>query len=113
MLNFHCKLRAKQKDNALGFPLYKLSVAVCKIEQKNNLIEKIKLFPNPTEGTLHISSSIAIDKIECFNNFGQLVFHKPFENEIDLSNYAAGNYLIKLNYSNGKEYKVYKIEIAK
>ncbi len=62
---------------------------------------------------LKISSSIAIDKIECFNSSGQLVFQKAFQNQIDLSEYADGNYLIKLDYENGKEYKVYKIELAK
>ena len=91
-----------------------ITTVVCRIgELENNSADEINLYPNPTDGILKISSSIEIDKIECFNSLGQLVFQKGYESEIDLSNYAAGNYLIKLDYKNGKEYKVYKIELAK
>ena len=66
--------------------------------QKNNPADEINLYPNPTDGMLKISSSIAIDKIECFNSLSQLVFQKSFQNQIDLNNYVDGSYLIKLNY---------------
>jgi hypothetical protein len=57
------------------------------------------LYPNPASNKLYLASSFGINKIEVFNIMGQ----KLKEDEVncsnynlDISNFAKGNYIIKI-----------------
>jgi PKD repeat protein len=61
-----------------------------------DLNESISIHPNPTTGTLFISSSLEVEKIEIYNTLGQLISNKP-----DLSQQSKGLYFIKITTEKG------------
>ncbi|MEL6141660.1 MAG: T9SS type A sorting domain-containing protein, partial [Bacteroidota bacterium] len=67
-------------------------------EQLNQ--EKISIYPNPSTGYFHISSSnqTIINSLQVFNSNGQLVLQKSHSTNwgVDLSAYPAGIYWLKL-----------------
>ncbi|SRX54784.1 T9SS type A sorting domain-containing protein [Aequorivita sp. CIP111184] len=59
------------------------------------------VFPNPTNGILHIESKLPIASISVFNILGQIIETKQKTNQIDLSKAEAGVYLLKIEDVNG------------
>jgi glucose/arabinose dehydrogenase len=60
---------------------------------------KTKIFPNPTEGILNISSEDAISNLKIYNLTGQEVFEKSGnfkESNIDIRSFAKGVYFLKI-----------------
>lgn len=87
------------------------STGTLSIENQTLGISSVKLFPNPTNGSITIESSIPISDITIINELGQVVYSEASVNsekkEIDLSNIPKGIYLYKLTsidhlISNGK-----------
>lgn len=69
------------------------------------------LFPNPAEDFLSISSeTIAINTVEIVNMLGQLVWQNTFDNssyeQIDISGFTTGIYIIKINDNTVKRFVV-------
>jgi len=62
----------------------------------------ITLFPNPTENIVRIKSSenIEINRIEVYNNIGQLI-EETKGTVISLNNYSSGFYFFKIFSSKG------------
>jgi len=61
--------------------------------------EQIKIYPNPTNGNINISSEEIINKIEIYNIIGECVVSKNLNNintTINLSNLQKGIYFIKI-----------------
>jgi hypothetical protein len=59
--------------------------------------EDVKLFPNPTNGMVHLSSTQLIQSVRVFNTNGQLLqAHSPsaYETQADLSEWPAGMYFV-------------------
>jgi len=81
----------------------------------NSFSDKIIIYPNPTTGLLEISVTLPTEgdyKIEVYNPLGELVEAMSKSRigdkiRLDLSDYVAGIYLIKL--SNKGEVHFYKI----
>ena len=72
-----------------------------------NSLKNLKAFPNPTEGIIRMKTEgrPAIE-LQVFDLFGKMIFQKSVgENEfsVDLSNYAAGTYLIRIVTESGSE----------
>lgn len=65
-----------------------------------NTNENIKLYPNPTSGTLHIDGPQP-DQAAVYNLNGQLILKTFSKNTIDVSSLTPGVYIIELNYQNG------------
>ncbi len=64
----------------------------------NHGVKSFNVFPNPTSGIINIQSETTLDTVLIYNNAGQLITKQILrENtgEIDLSQQAAGMYLIK------------------
>lgn len=65
----------------------------------------LKVYPNPTQGALNITSDVAISSVEVFNILGNVVFTKTFssvnEATIDMSILASGSYIVKTTGDNG------------
>ncbi|MEZ4817952.1 MAG: T9SS type A sorting domain-containing protein [Flavobacteriaceae bacterium] len=59
------------------------------------------IFPNPTQGIFKIRSKKLISKVEVFNFIGQKVMTTQFKDEIDLSVFQNGIYLIKIYDDSG------------
>lgn len=62
----------------------------------------INIYPNPTNGELHINSEISILKIEVINLLGEVVFDIEKQNSIDLSFLSNGFYQIIITTSKGR-----------
>ncbi|TDP58340.1 T9SS type A sorting domain-containing protein [Flavobacterium dankookense] len=68
--------------------------------EKNN----IKIYPNPTENSVTISSTQQIKNVEVVNLLGQSLFVKQFnsmQDEVDLSKLPTATYLLKISDENG------------
>jgi hypothetical protein len=62
---------------------------------------EFSIFPNPASNFITISSNIAIKNIEIFSALGKRVLQRTSkelnDNTIDISNFASGIYLLKIN----------------
>ena len=63
-------------------------------------LENIAVYPNPTVGELHISA-MDVQKVECYNQMGQLVAVYDNENNISLNSLANGVYTLRITVPQG------------
>lgn len=75
-----------------------------------NVIEasEILIYPNPIKDQLRIDSQSQFEKIIIFNLGGKSVLETGFQNQIDLSRVEAGTYLLRLEGSEIKTFKIIK-----
>ena len=69
-------------------------------DDMNVYLENIAVYPNPTTGILHIDA-VDIQKVECYNQMGQLVNVFENVNELNLSNLAKGVYTLRITVPQG------------
>ncbi|MCF7561343.1 T9SS type A sorting domain-containing protein [Sabulilitoribacter multivorans] len=82
----------------------------CTLSLEKNESETIKIYPNPTKYILTITSTTEpLKEVKIYNNLGQLKDIKT-ETLINLSNYSAGIYFIKIETVSGKQ-TIHKIII--
>jgi len=89
--NWHTLMRIKSEDLGLYNSI---------IDSDSKSLDKLKLTPNPVNNLLKVNSEkIKINKIEIFNNIGELVIKEMHENvntlTIDISSLNKGIYFIK------------------
>lgn len=65
------------------------------------LDEQLTIFPNPTNGLVHITSDKDINQVEVYNMMGQQVNTTHQDNTIDLSQQATGVYLVRMTFDEG------------
>lgn len=68
----------------------------------NDIDNTISIYPNPATDYLMVNGNI--NKIEIFNNLGQLVKSEVVNNDnirIDISNFVNGSYIIRAHSTNG------------
>ena len=69
--------------------------------------ENVKVFPNPSNGNVHVcAGSQPILELQVFDMFGKILLHKNVDEKefsIDLSNYNAGTYILRLITNKGVE----------
>jgi len=63
---------------------------------------EVGIYPNPTNGSLHIRNSKSLETIEIRSMAGQLILRFDSADSIDLSQLQSGNYLVVLNLDNGQ-----------
>ena len=63
---------------------------------EEDLNNNIRLYPNPTNDIITIQTSFVIDAIEVYSLAGELMLRSENENQIDLSSFANGTYLFKI-----------------
>ncbi len=69
----------------------------------------LKIFPNPTNGLFYVQSDVPL-QLEVFYTLGELILSKKLidpKNEIDLSTFADGFYILKLTHA--ADTKIYKL----
>lgn len=66
-----------------------------------NELANYQIYPNPTDGILHIEPKKHIAAISVFNILGQIIETKQNTNQIDISKAEAGVYLLKIEDENG------------
>ncbi|WP_303315286.1 T9SS type A sorting domain-containing protein [Flavivirga abyssicola] len=73
------------------------------LSTSSNVIEKnISVYPNPVESTLNINAinNIEIKELSLINVLGKTVYTAKGVNQIDVSNFAKGIYILKVTSSN-------------
>lgn len=65
-------------------------------------INKLVLYPNPTNGKLFLEVNFEIKEINLLNIYGQRISSFINKNEIDISDFANGIYFLKIEDLNGK-----------
>src|SRR5690606_17371302 len=65
----------------------------------------VKVYPNPSDGIVHIQTEEEIKEIRLFSVTGQLLNTKQEQNIIDLSGYSKGTYFIRITSENGTTVK--------
>ncbi|MEM1323226.1 MAG: T9SS type A sorting domain-containing protein [Bacteroidota bacterium] len=68
------------------------------------------IFPNPTNGQLHIQSAIPVESVRVYNLYGQLVKQQSTATTLDLSNLPAAFYFIEIEQQDSQHhlFKVFK-----
>ncbi len=67
---------------------------------QNFLIEKLKIFPNPTSGKINIKTDLKIEEIEIYNAAGRFL-QKENSTSFDLKNRDTGIYFLKIKTNRG------------
>jgi len=84
-------------------------IEICYINKSgisiNNILENIKIYPNPVQNILNIENLNIINKsinIEILNLYGAIIYSKELNNNvcIDFSKYSKGLYLIRITSEN-------------
>ena len=63
-------------------------------------LENIAVYPNPTTGMLHIDA-VDVQKVECYNQMGQLVRVYDNARDIDLGSLSDGVYMLRITVPQG------------
>ena len=65
-----------------------------------NSAESISIYPNPSNGVYLINGEEILE-LSVYNNSGTLILTQKSSNQLDLTNYSSGLYLLKVKTSNG------------
>ncbi len=72
-----------------------------------NNVGNVKVFPNPSNGNVSVFAEIQpVSEVQVFDLFGRMLFQKNVgekEFSVDLSDYTAGTYILRMITSNGVE----------
>jgi hypothetical protein len=81
---------------------YNVNVEKSGLNELNN--DMLNLFPNPSSGIVNIKSNELIEGIEVFDFYGKTLYQLNFvssEAQIDMSSFAAGNYILQAKFATG------------
>jgi hypothetical protein len=79
-------------------------MTVMGIKDINNLTEAVGISPNPTNGTVSITSRYDFEKIELLSITGQILSSETVNSkshQLNLTNFSEGIYFVRLIYPNG------------
>ena len=72
------------------------------------------VYPNPTDGTLFIKNENNVPlKVALFNSFGQRLANWENINQIDLSDFQTGLYILQVENSTDNQVGTYKVLIKR
>lgn len=95
-----------------GFKLYIDDIRVWKEDpvsvQENDIHTAISVYPNPSNGIIHVKSESVIDKISLFNSNGQMLLQSN-EKQLNIEAFPAGIYFLHVESAQ----KVKTIKIVK
>ena len=63
-------------------------------------LENIAVYPNPTTGMLHIEA-VDVQKVECYSQMGQLVGVYDHADELNISEFSNGVYMLRITVPQG------------
>ena len=90
---------APVNGNPMGTITFTYITSTLSVEETNP-IENVKLYPNPSEGSISISNARNIETVEIYNILGRLVklisMDQDTTLELDLSDLSKGMYLVKI-----------------
>jgi phosphatidylserine/phosphatidylglycerophosphate/cardiolipin synthase-like enzyme len=76
-------------------------------------VSDIRIFPNPTQGRIYVTSGKSIARIKLFGSSGELVFSEEINNNevrLNLGEKPGGIYILNVSFENGEQnrYKIIK-----
>ena len=75
-------------------------------EDEPSLNKTLKVYPNPSNDEIHISSNVSLNSIALYDILGKLILRKVKDtNSIDVSNLNAGVYILVMHSENEKNIK--------
>jgi len=75
-------------------------------EDEPSLNKTLKVYPNPSNDEIHISSNVSLNSIALYDILGKLILRKVKDtNSIDVSNLNAGVYILVMHSENEKAIK--------
>lgn len=76
----------------------------------DNVVSKFYLYPNPTSGIIKVNSIVEINRLEVYNNLGQVVIFELNNDSVDISSLSIGLYYIKIEdvFGNSEIKKIVK-----
>lgn len=63
---------------------------------------KVSLYPNPTNGKIHLTANFEVKSITVYNIYGQEISGNQNNLEIDISAFSSGMYFINIENADGK-----------
>ena len=98
---------ARQGRFYIGQPAYgfvaRLNFATTAVENITDEVLQVKLYPNPANDLLHISSDTKFEYTEMYTMLGQMVLKaEGSQRTLDISELAKGIYIAKLQSASGK-----------
>lgn len=78
------------------------------LSQPSYVVNELTLYPNPTQNRFTISSTEPMEKVEVYNQLGQLVLSQNATNTIDISGLGKGVYMVRL-FDTQNQFTVKKI----
>lgn len=75
------------------------SLSTSEIKLKNDVVG---IYPNPTKGILMVKSDSGIDKVNIINAVGQRMNVQFSDNQINMTEFASGLYIVELKLKNGQ-----------
>ena len=70
------------------------------IDNVDAYLESIDVYPNPTTGNVYIDA-VDVQKVECYNQMGQLVGVYDNANELNISDLSNGVYMLRITVPQG------------
>ena len=88
-------------------------VDICNVNVGENQMDKFQIYPNPTDGLIHISGIQGTVEFRLINNMGQTLMEGQSESDIllNVKHLGQGIYFMHLNSENGN--KIEKVVIEK
>ena len=102
------KLYFRGNNGTDGNELFEFDPATLSINSFS--INRIKTYPNPVSETLYISTTEEINNIFLYDMLGNQMQIENLKNQIDVSTYQSGIYLLKVESNNGDITKKIVIE---
>ena len=76
------------------------------IDDSFNTVSDIKIYPNPTNNIINISSKSTMNSIALYDIYGKLMIKQNTETaSIDISTFSNGVYFLEIYSNNTKEVK--------
>lgn len=63
---------------------------------------KVSLYPNPTNGKIHLTANFEVKSITVYNIYGQEISGNQNNLSIDISAFSSGMYFINIENADGK-----------
>ena len=60
------------------------------------------IYPNPTDGIIHISTSDQHSNVQIYNSMGKIIYQGSYQKTVDISIFPPGLYILKTGTYNGK-----------
>mgnify|MGYP001610504454 CR=1 FL=1 len=89
-------------NNCINSSSITLSVSICSgINQIHDVDTDFIIFPNPANEKIKFITTEKIKEVQIYDITGKLILKENFVNEINVTSFQAGLFLIKVYFENG------------